>query len=169
MHAVREGLWMPLGHRYTITLAFLRAFLKAFLWRIIREFEIHSVGPYGLRGRTFSFKKKTNRSMRGHLLSSHQRLATRTPSCRHCDATAAVGVTHMGDKLAGGVGGTGGDADDETILDSCWTCRGYRTISRLSPSLLTSTPIPAPLIWSAVLAAHRPRHLLLFRSRRKEG
>ena len=54
--------------------------------------------------------------MRGHLLSSHQRLATRTPSCRHCDATAAVGVTHMGDKLAGGVGGTGGDADDETIL-----------------------------------------------------
>ena len=42
IRVVREVLWMPLGHCYTITWAFLRAFLKALLWRILREFEIHS-------------------------------------------------------------------------------------------------------------------------------
>jgi hypothetical protein len=31
MRVVREVLWMPLGHCYSITWAFLRAFLKAFL------------------------------------------------------------------------------------------------------------------------------------------
>jgi len=31
MRVVREVLWMPLGHCYTITWAFLRSFLKAFL------------------------------------------------------------------------------------------------------------------------------------------
>ena len=41
MRVVREVLCMPLGHCYTITWAFLRAFLKAFLWRILLEFEIH--------------------------------------------------------------------------------------------------------------------------------
>jgi hypothetical protein len=30
MRVVRGVLWMPLGHCYTITWAFLRAFLKAF-------------------------------------------------------------------------------------------------------------------------------------------
>jgi hypothetical protein len=32
---------MPLGHCYTITRALLREFLKAFLWRVLREFEIY--------------------------------------------------------------------------------------------------------------------------------
>ena len=34
MCVVREAFWMPLGNCYTITWAFLRALLKAFLWRI---------------------------------------------------------------------------------------------------------------------------------------
>jgi hypothetical protein len=41
MRVVREVLWLPLGHCYTTTWAFLRAFPKAFLWRILRKFEIH--------------------------------------------------------------------------------------------------------------------------------
>jgi hypothetical protein len=42
MRVVREVLWMPLVHCYTITWAFLRAFLKAFLWRILqKKIEIH--------------------------------------------------------------------------------------------------------------------------------